>query len=390
MDGSSYIGQLIAGADSDRSKEIEDTCGFTGDTNYHGTFLIASGQTVTVGTAYETPETVYNTDGTRKYFGQITGVDSTSTLIVKEDGSDEAYLKAGSYVWNTVTSSWESAFIVTFNPNYEGGECTFQKIDGTANLTQNTFVRQGYTFLGWNTAADGSGDDYADGEEITATSGEPGITLYAQWKDPIARIDDTMYATISDAVDAAQGDVTIVLLGSTKESVTIPANKGIILDLGTWTISNEDGKHTITVAPTHGFCNSAFISCCSCSFKSNIVFLRIFLRRSLIDMVLLQLHLAHFLTQIELRAVHNLLDRFVGRTALLHHHDLRERQHGHRHRCAVMEQSQRLEQILRGPQRALEHHVREFVYGRSLSSENRTIQTGQIDGGVQQMVQAPR
>ena len=118
--------------------------------------------------------------------------------------------------------------------------------------------------------------------------------------------------------------------------------------------------------------------------------LRIFLRRSLIDMVLLQLHLAHFLTQIELRAVHNLLDRFVGRTALLHHHDLRERQHGHRHRCAVMEQSQRLEQILRGPQRALEHHVREFVYGRSLSSENRTIQTGQIDDGVQQMVQKER
>ncbi|MCL2153691.1 MAG: InlB B-repeat-containing protein, partial [Oscillospiraceae bacterium] len=36
----------------------------------------------------------------------------------------------------------------------------------------------GYAFSGWNTAADGNGDDYAPGEEITINSN---LELYAQW-----------------------------------------------------------------------------------------------------------------------------------------------------------------------------------------------------------------
>jgi uncharacterized repeat protein (TIGR02543 family) len=46
------------------------------------------------------------------------------------------------------------------------------------HLTANAFTRTGYSFAGWNTAADGSGTSYADGASYPFTSS---TTLYAQW-----------------------------------------------------------------------------------------------------------------------------------------------------------------------------------------------------------------
>ena len=45
-------------------------------------------------------------------------------------------------------------------------------------LTLNTFTRTGYSFSGWNTAANGSGTAYADGATYSFAAD---ITLYAQW-----------------------------------------------------------------------------------------------------------------------------------------------------------------------------------------------------------------
>ena len=56
--------------------------------------------------------------------------------------------------------------------------------DSTAKpLTENTFTREGYTFLGWNTKADGTGTSYEDKAEFSLSDAEAGatITLYAQW-----------------------------------------------------------------------------------------------------------------------------------------------------------------------------------------------------------------
>lgn len=53
----------------------------------------------------------------------------------------------------------------------------------SSNLTvaQNGFKRTGYTFSGWNTAADGSGDAYKAGASLTLPSAAGAVTLYAQW-----------------------------------------------------------------------------------------------------------------------------------------------------------------------------------------------------------------
>lgn len=49
-----------------------------------------------------------------------------------------------------------------------------------AVVAENAFVRPGYEFAGWNTAADGSGDAYAAGSKFMLTEGDD--VLYAQWK----------------------------------------------------------------------------------------------------------------------------------------------------------------------------------------------------------------
>jgi uncharacterized repeat protein (TIGR02543 family)/LPXTG-motif cell wall-anchored protein len=51
------------------------------------------------------------------------------------------------------------------------------------SLSANTFTREGYSFTGWNTAADGSGVSYAVGDAMKLTEN---VTLYAQWKENAA------------------------------------------------------------------------------------------------------------------------------------------------------------------------------------------------------------
>jgi uncharacterized repeat protein (TIGR02543 family) len=70
---------------------------------------------------------------------------------------------------------------VTFDAN--GGTGTMDAlpvtVGETVKLTANAFTRDGYTFAGWNTKADGTGTAYADLAEVEVTED---LTLYAQWK----------------------------------------------------------------------------------------------------------------------------------------------------------------------------------------------------------------
>ena len=50
--------------------------------------------------------------------------------------------------------------------------------DTATTLPANVFVREGYTFMGWNTNEDGTGTKYNNGAQVTFGTG---ITLYAQW-----------------------------------------------------------------------------------------------------------------------------------------------------------------------------------------------------------------
>ena len=61
----------------------------------------------------------------------------------------------------------------------------------------------------------------------------------------VAKIDNVYFATLADAVDAANDGDTIKILSDVKESVEIVSDKNITLDLNGKTLTNTDGKHTI-------------------------------------------------------------------------------------------------------------------------------------------------
>ena len=56
-------------------------------------------------------------------------------------------------------------------------------VDANWALRTNNYHKEGYIFRGWNTAADGSGDSYSNGELIEQNTHVAGstFTLYAQW-----------------------------------------------------------------------------------------------------------------------------------------------------------------------------------------------------------------
>jgi uncharacterized repeat protein (TIGR02543 family) len=73
-------------------------------------------------------------------------------------------------------------FTVTYNPNGGVGDISPDTVSDGEKITLPsgiTYTRTGYTFVGWNTESDGTGDSYAVGEEYTVTGN---VTFYAQWE----------------------------------------------------------------------------------------------------------------------------------------------------------------------------------------------------------------
>jgi hypothetical protein len=81
------------------------------------------------------------------------------------------------------------AFNIQFDSN--GGEGAMADLyvlkNQSVGLTQNTFTKVAHNFIGWNTAADGSGTAYTDQSTITPTAN---MTLYAQWENITSGIAD--------------------------------------------------------------------------------------------------------------------------------------------------------------------------------------------------------
>ena len=124
-------------------------------------------------TAHEipiTPARLYNTNGT---YTETKGSQAGDTYLVY-DG-----------IWalkkNNIT--------ITFNANGGTGEMAALMANPgyDKQLSSNTFTREGYTFTGWNTKADGKGTGYADGAIVNFSAN---TTLYAQWtQNPVITFD---------------------------------------------------------------------------------------------------------------------------------------------------------------------------------------------------------
>ena len=94
-------------------------------------------------------------------------------------------------VINYVNGVWGGEEPVELTVTFEANGSAEYPVEGTmapqtvnaktdTALNANTFTRKGYNFLKWNTAADGTGDSYADGATVNLTEN---TTFYAQWED---------------------------------------------------------------------------------------------------------------------------------------------------------------------------------------------------------------
>ena len=77
----------------------------------------------------------------------------------------------------------EKAFDLSYDMNgsedKQAAEFAAVKCVTEAEVTADQPVRKGYSFVGWNTAKDGSGTSYAAGEKVELSAP---VTLFAQWK----------------------------------------------------------------------------------------------------------------------------------------------------------------------------------------------------------------
>ena len=75
-------------------------------------------------------------------------------------------------------------YLVHYNPNSGSGSMADETVILGQNLTltSNSFTRPGYTFIGWNTNANGSGTPYPNQYEFSPWALDNDLTLYAQWR----------------------------------------------------------------------------------------------------------------------------------------------------------------------------------------------------------------
>ena len=111
-------------------------------------------------------------------------------------------------------------YTVSYNGNGStGGSTSSQtKTSGTAlTLRQNGYTRTGYTFVKWNTKADGSGTSYNAGASYTANAA---VTLYAQW----IKANIPVYVNVGGTIH--QVEKAYVNVSGTIKEVTVYANVG--------------------------------------------------------------------------------------------------------------------------------------------------------------------
>ena len=104
-----------------------------------------------------------------------------------EGGTQITKITKGTTGKKTLYARWTpSLYTVIFDANTGDGTMENQGFvydEPEKNLTANTTITKvGYTFIGWNTNAQGFGDAYEDQKAVRNLTTEESITLYAMWR----------------------------------------------------------------------------------------------------------------------------------------------------------------------------------------------------------------
>ena len=201
-----------------------------------------NGSVTAIGAIYTTKggADICSSNGTGKYIQQGAPGTATATYQYNANGNNAVTIPItpaklhnadGSYtetatanagdVINYVNGVWggeeSTELTVTFEANGSAeypveGTMTPQTVNAKTDtaLNANSFTREGYNFLNWNTAADGTGDSYADGATINLTEN---TILYAQWEDnhSLTKVINKKDATCTE--DGYTGDTVCAICG---------------------------------------------------------------------------------------------------------------------------------------------------------------------------------
>lgn len=105
----------------------------------------------------------------------------------------------------TLYAIWDRT--VTYNANGGTGAPSSQtaRVSTPIIITSSTPTRDGYKFVGWNTSSDGSGTSYSASQSYA--TGNPNITLYAQWEPSISSVSIGSINAIRTENNTAQNPV---------------------------------------------------------------------------------------------------------------------------------------------------------------------------------------
>ena len=150
------------------------------------------------------------------------------------DGSGTDYATGATYSVDAVLAlfaKWTAlpTYAVTYDANTATGgtspsaQSKIQGIDLTLAANTGTLVKTGYTFAGWNTAADGSGTDYATGATYSV---DAVLALFAKWTAL------PTYAVTYDANTATGGTSPSAQSKIQGIDLTLAANTGTLVKTG--------------------------------------------------------------------------------------------------------------------------------------------------------------
>ena len=217
------------------------------------TKIDVNGSVTAIGAIYTTKggADICSSNGTGKYIQQGTPGKATATYQYNASSSkvdipitaaklhnfDDTYYetkdaKAGDVI-NYVNGVWGGEEPVELTVTFEANGSAEYPVEGTmpsqtvtakkdTALNANTFTREGYNFLNWNTAADGTGDSYADGATVNLTEN---TTLYAQWEDnhSITKVINKKEATCTEPGYTGDTICAVCEVVVIKQGETIPA-----------------------------------------------------------------------------------------------------------------------------------------------------------------------
>ena len=156
------------------------------------TFSIPSGQPTDIVTIQNSGTTTGSTTPQKTGTVTVTAetddgyggkVKTTATVQVYTDIEYDANNGTG-----TVSPNGDQLYPSTDNTGADAhtDEGTAKSVSGTG--TDTGFTRPGYLFTGWNTEADGSGQNYAPGDTVKTGARTTPLKLYAQWQQltPVA------------------------------------------------------------------------------------------------------------------------------------------------------------------------------------------------------------